>query len=298
MSELQNDAVLVLAPAVSTARVFVDVNRALRLANHGGMRIFATPFVVAPSKKQFDDTRISLTQGTDGFKYHYLHLHTLFLCSKSISSWVKELDVVKDIITMSQKNTEAKFWIDRKQILERTSEGLKNQVGITYTKGQKLGLTKDFAFWTSEYDPDNVNGSAVFATVGAVLQHLRENKIDGHQLSSNIYKHAVLDPENFVRFNDPILQSCLWRCALPGELDYRRSEFLSSDFRRVLTKIFEACDSPRGITSLDLLMGLATRWIKVSSSEMKIIIESADKNLHKPYAKAMIRYMQSEFLKE
>ena len=79
MQGLEDSAVLVLSPAVSTGHVFVDVNRALRLANHDGMRVFATPFVVAPSEAQFKSVNITLTQGTRGFKYSYLKFQKIFL---------------------------------------------------------------------------------------------------------------------------------------------------------------------------------------------------------------------------
>lgn len=298
MQSIKSNSVLILSPAVSTAHVFVDVNRALRLAGQTGMRIFATPFVVSPSEKQFKDVNTSLTQGTKGFKYHYVKFQTIFLSSKNLSPWDKELEVIKNILN-DQDNVEVEFWISRKRKLESRSEGLGKYVGIhSRDKGGVLELAKDFVYWPDSYEPDEINQSAVFATVAGILQNLRDNNIDGHQLSANIYKHTVLDPENFVRFNDPILQSCLWRCALPGELDYRRSDALSSDLQRILAKIFQAFDSERGVTAIDLLMGLATRWIKVSSVEMKNIIESAELYLTEPYATLLVKYMRNEFIGE
>jgi hypothetical protein len=130
-----------------------------------------------------------------------------------------------------------------------------------------------------------------------VLQNLRDIEIDGCRLSANIYQHCVIDPENFVRFNDSVLQSCLWRCAMPGELDYRRSDELSSDIQRILRKIFMSCDSARGVTSLDLLMGLATRWIKISNEAMDKVIEDAERYLKHPHAILFINQMKKEFKK-
>lgn len=298
IEKIKNNAVLIISPAVSTAHIFVDVNRALRLANHTGMRTFATPFVVAPSEEQFKSVNTSLTQGTKGFKYNYLKFQKIFLSSKNLSPWDKELEVIKNLLD-GQDDDVSDFWIERKEKLERRSEGLSKFVGIHSSDPDgTLDLAKDFVFWPDNYMPDDINHSAVFATVGSILQNLRDNNIDGHQLSSNIYKHAVLDPENFVRFNDPILQTCLWRCALPGELDYRRSEALSSDLQRIFTKIFQSFNSHRGVTAVDLLMALATRWIKVSSAEIKTIIESAERYLTEPYTLELVRYMKKEFIKK
>jgi hypothetical protein len=82
---------------------------------------------------------------------------------------------------------------------------------------------------------------------------------------------------------------------MPGELDYRRSDALSDDLQRVLKKIFMSCNSARGVTSLDFLMGLATRWIKISDDSMKIVIANAEMYLKAPQAILLIKYMKKEF---
>lgn len=297
MKGVGEDSVLVLSPAVSTGHVFVDVNRALRLANHDGMRIFATPFVVAPSEEQFKSVNISLTQGTRGFKYSYLKFQKMFLTSKNLSSWSKELEVITEIINECEDDVAAEFWITRKNMIEKDGEGLGNSIGLHCDTSGDFELVPDFVFWPDTYESQEVNLAAVYATIGAIFQNLRENKIDGVQLSENIYQHSVLDPENFVRFNDSILQSCMWRCALPGELDYRRSDAISSDMQRILTKILSSSGSERGATSLDLLMGLATRWIKISPEEMKKVISSAESNLTKPGDKLLVKYLKNEFVR-
>ncbi|MBU2887473.1 hypothetical protein KO507_17040 [Gilvimarinus agarilyticus] len=294
MDDIKDSAVLVLSPAITTAHVFVDVNRSLRLAKHTGMRTFATPFVVSPSKSQFESVNKSLTQGVGGFKYHFVKFKKLYLNGKYVSPWERELDVIKDLLNGEADDSEL-FWVERKSQLERRSVGLKSKVGIHCTSPRKdLEIANDFVFWPDGYSVGDINYSSVFATIGCILQNLRDNCIDGVQLSGNIYKHSVLDPENFIRFNDPIIQSCLWRCALPGELDYRRSDVLSGEMTRILIKIFKASGSERGVTSLDLLMGIATRWIKISSSEMTKIIDSAESYLIKPHEKLLINYLKGE----
>ena len=297
MREIKDRAVLILSSAVSTGRFFVDVNRELRLAKQSGMRIFATPFVVSPSRSQYKNVLTSLTQGSNGFKYSYVHFNKIYIGSKNLSSWAKELEFIKKLINSTiEEHAGMDFWISRKKILEKQGEGLNGSIGIHYydAKG-KLDLAPDFVFWPSKYEVDEIDLEAVYATISSVLQNLRDNEIDGCRLSANIYQHCVIDPENFVRFNDSVLQSCLWRCAMPSELDYRRSDALSSDMQRILRKIFMSCQSARGVISLDLLMGLATRWIKISNETMKKVIEDAELYLKEPNAILLINQMKKEF---
>ncbi|MFT6403090.1 MAG: hypothetical protein ACJA2D_002415 [Pseudohongiellaceae bacterium] len=300
LNDLKCDAVLVLSPAVSTGHIFIDVNRALRLADHSGMRIFATPFVVAPSRDQFKNVNTSLTEGPNGFKYAYLQFRKMYLSSKNLSPWKKELDfVIKLINRCDEDDKRAEYWEQRKALLENYDAGLGKLIGNNYQAvDDVLELAPDFVFWPEGYDVNEVNASAVFATMGNILQNLRDNEIDGKQLSANIYQHSVIDPENFVRFNDPILQVCLWRCAMPGELDYRRSDTLSCDMQRILNKIFSSSDSKRGVTSLDLLIALAIRWIKLSDTEMDKVLKLAEKYLKQGYAQILIEYMIEDFNSE
>ena len=295
MQSINDGSVLVLSPAITSGRFFVDVNRELRLAKHVGMRVFATPFVVAPSRDQFKTLSISLTQATNGFKYDFVNFNRIYSGGKGVSSWAKELDLIRKLINSVDADAEGlEYWMVRKDTLEKQGEGINGKVGLSYSNvNQELSLAKDFVFWPEGYD--DYDSEAIYATVASVLQNLRDNQIDGCRLSANIYQHCVLDPENFVRFNDPVLQSCLWRCAMPGELDYRRNDALSDDIQRILKKIFISCESARGVTSLDLLMGLATRWIKISNEAMQKVLNDATLYLKKPHAILLINYMKEDF---
>lgn len=294
---LGSKAVLILSPAISTGRYFVDINRELRLADHSGMRVFASPFVVSPSSKQFDTLETSLKQGTNGFKYSFLSFHRIVTGSKNPTSWQKELEVVKKIINDNSESSGAGYWIQRKKILEQEALGLGNDLGInSLGNGAKLKLAKDFVFWPDGYT--TADHAAVYATVSSILQGLRDRGINGVVLSGNVYEHCVLDPENFVRFNDTLLQSCIWRSALPSEMDYRRSDSLSNDFYRILRKILIADGTERGSISLDLLMALAIRWIKLSSDSMQKVLNDAQQYLKNDSAQCLIKFLRSEFPSE
>jgi hypothetical protein len=197
MLSIEENSVLVLSPAITTGRFFVDVNRELRLAKHKGMRVFATAFVVAPSREQFRTLSNSLTHGTNGFKYNYVSFHRIYTGGRGISSWDKELDLIKLLINEVGGDVKGvQYWIDRKDTLEKLGEGINGKVGLNYADSNELlELAKDFAFWPEGYE--QCDPEAVYATVASVLQNLRDNQIDGRRLSGNIYQHCVLDPENF-----------------------------------------------------------------------------------------------------
>lgn len=289
LSRVGTGAVLILSPVITSGNSFVNINRALRLVDHKGMRIFVTAFVSAPSKSQHERFKKSLTFATNGFSYSFLSYRTMYIGNKSNSTWQAEKEFIRNMLDgCDPKGKGAQYWRDRKDLLGQDGEGLSGHLGLAYgNASDKLKLTTDFAFWPPGYDK-NIDLESVYATVASILQNLRDNKVSGDSLASNIYQHSVLDPENFVRFNDSILQSCLWRCATPSELDYRRSDEISNDFQRVLSKIFSGSGSERGDVSLDLLMGIALRWIKLADKALFAVVDDATAHLTKPHAKLLI----------
>lgn len=84
-----------------------------------------------------------------------------------------------------------------------------------------LRLNPNFAFWNGSYDPDTTTQDEVFFTMASVLHTFRYSA-EGRYPLFGIPGHGyVLDPQNFGRFNDPLIQACILRAAKGVELDYR-----------------------------------------------------------------------------
>jgi len=286
--------VLVLASAISSGRSFIDINRSLRFAKHQGMRIFLTPFTTASSKNECDNFKKSLCQGPPGFKYIYKSYKTIYVGDNTHITWDFETKLIRDMLDLIDPSDAGyDYWIKRKSQLEKVGTGIMGQIGLSYHNVDKpLTFSPDFAFWPEGYNANKVNNASVFATVAAVLQNLRENEFDGVTLKSNVYKHFVLDPENFVRFNDPILQSCLWRAAMPQELDYRRSDELSNDIQRIFSKILQSSKTARGEVALDLLMAIAIGWIKLTDHSSAKLLKEAEDYLTESHAKILVEFLK------
>jgi hypothetical protein len=295
MSSLGSNSVLVLSNVISSGNSFVDVNRSLRLANHHGMRIFVTAFTTSPSRKRFSNFKVSVTQGSNGFKYAFFSYKIIYVGDKNNSSWKQEKKFITELITQNPECVGIDYWVERKRQLGAEGVGLQGKIGLSYQGiNEKLEFAPDFVFWPSNYSVDSINLEAVYVTVASILQNLRDNSLKGVTLNSSIYQHSVMSPDNFIRFNDSALQSSLWRSCTPSELDYRRSDILSSDFQGVMTKIMSA-SGQRGYICLDLLIAIAIRWIKISDVSLKKIIADAEKHLDKPHAVVLVKHIKAEF---
>ena len=87
----------------------------------------------------------------------------------------------------------------------------------------ELRLNPNFAFWKFRFEriPGQPTQDEVFFTMATVLHNFRYSS-EGRYALFGLPGHGyVLDPLNFGRFNDPVIQAAILRAAKGVELDYR-----------------------------------------------------------------------------
>lgn len=139
-------------------------------------------------------------------------------------------------------------------------------LGLNANLDEPLKLRRDFAFWSFKYDENSVgNAAGVFAMVGAILQNARESKAlkASMSLSTDAFQQVILDPENFTRYNDGVIQAALLRCALPGELDYSKEADSSQFMLDLLISIFEQHDRRQGEAAAEFALALFTKRLRL-----------------------------------
>jgi hypothetical protein len=255
------DGVLVISPVLSSGKKFSKLNSDLRLVNHNGMRAFLSPFTTFQDKQSFDVFKQSLCYGPKGLKYSFDCFQSVFLGDMNRSIWRSEEEFLQ--------SRDAGIWEDRLVELGQRVPGDRKNVGLI-AEGAGIGFTADFAFWEPGYSASDVNPATVFWTISSLLQAVRDFSLDPNKkdksLFHNVNQYSVLDPENFSRFNDPLIQSCLWRAAYPHELNYSASNKLSERFLGILIKQVE--EYLNGVKNgvLDLLLAVAMGHITLDSS--------------------------------
>lgn len=141
---------------------------------------------------------------------------------------------------------------------------------------QELKLREGFSFWLKKYEEGSWAASVLWA-IGAVLQSARENSdlpIE-LQLRSTALNQVLLDPENFSRFNDGIVQAAILRMALNHELDYRVQRDMSDRMRRFITRMFRNLSDLNSEALLEFLVALATEKLRLQVNDLtKLITES------------------------
>jgi len=150
----------------------------------------------------------------------------------------------------------------------------------------ELRLSEGFVFFGDVFRKkwDKVPVSTIYATIAAVLQSARDCENSSIQLKSTGYESVVLSPENFLRFNDSILQACILRTAYPSELDYSSSPELSMLMKEFLIKVFNRHKHTYGAAALEFAAALACKKLKLIDKDIREVKNKAELSVSSPNA--------------
>lgn len=143
------------------------------------------------------------------------------------------------------------------------------------SRGVPLKLTRGFVYWNPDLkDFNECDHAAVsFAAMTSALQNAREFSDPLVKLASTVHETVVLDAENFLRFNDGVLQASLLRAAQPYELDYSRAPELSEVLREFLEKVFINHSMNYGEAAPEFALALATGRLRLTDVDKKQLIK-------------------------
>jgi hypothetical protein len=92
-------------------------------------------------------------------------------------------------------------------------------------------------------------------------------------LGTEAFQQVVLDPENFGRYNDGVIQAAILRAALPGELDYSSEVESSKYMLDLLSKVFAQSVLPQGEAAADFAMAYFLGRLKLTSEHSQRLVE-------------------------
>ncbi|MCS0022874.1 hypothetical protein ACJO14_03610 [Vibrio parahaemolyticus] len=147
--------------------------------------------------------------------------------------------------------------------------------------GDSLKLTEGFVFFDDKFDDkiESITQSDTLLTIAAVLQTAREHADPEKCLRPTNYQSVIISPENFLRFNDDILQACILRASLPSELDYSSDHHLSELMKEFLYKVFTRHKHPFGYAALEFAGALAVGKLKLKKEHCRELVEKSVRSI-------------------
>lgn len=189
-----------------------------------------------------------------------------------LSDFSARIEVMSDVEYPKLKDNEIESLLDTlgNVIHESANSLLPNNLG------DSLELTAGFVFFNGLFENElsKIEQSVVMMTISSVLQAAREHSNKDICLSPSNYQSVVLSPENFLRYNDDILQACLLRASLPSELDYSSNADLSNLMSEFLYKLFARHNHSFGFSALEFAAALAIGKLKLRKDHLTHLVSS------------------------
>jgi hypothetical protein len=288
---------IVVVSAVSRdGGILREISRDLRSCIKAGIpRHFITPIGIPQTSTSWIQLKSFLTKNPSPRSYGFSNWIKMAIGDSNIqNTW----ECLLTLATEADGQPIRDIYIDgttvNKEIISASIEKIVEEIDNSYhrflhsPRGEALKLSEGFLFFAEDSEIakkyEEVEQSALFLTISAVMQYAREHEDHTKSLCSNGYESVVLGPECFLRFNDAALQACILRASLSSELDYSASPQLSKLMREFLLKVFIRTEREFGDAALEFAASIAIGSLRLSRSDMDVLFKAVFKNLTEPSA--------------
>jgi hypothetical protein len=140
-----------------------------------------------------------------------------------------------------------------------------------------LKLQTGFALWPDGLADRQPSQADVYFTIASVLQSRRaaSETGQGRALRTDLFQQTLLDPSNFGRFSDGIIQASILRAARPNEINYAWAPEYSRDMARFARRIILSSDRPRGEAAAEILIAIGTKRLRLCTEDTKEVLREA-----------------------
>lgn len=265
-------AILICAAISGKGSALLQISRALRDLHHGP-RLYLCGLQITETQAEASTLRSNI-KFRKPHPYDFVSFASLATGTQLGKSFDEELSLYRRI---DLDSTNAGSSVKSRAALIGRSGYSGDQAFLPFGSNAEatMNLRLGFAFWPKTYESAPLHAE-VLATIACLLQRAREEKdlSDENSLASSTFRHVLIDPENFSRYNDGVIQSSILRCAYPSELDYR-SDYSSSNFiKQLVIRMISRMNSEQGEAALEFLLALGCGKLKVHAPHLLEIRES------------------------
>lgn len=306
IEDIEGSAV-VIASCIANGKNMLYITRSLR--NREKLKIvFFVALTRTKNKEQLDFLKSNLKQGIYGGDTNtFVNVYNQYCCNDSLNSnWIREIEFLKSLKRFSeemslQTDDTEKFIKERIELLNNSMSnevrGLANQVFLpNLFKGAELYLRKNFSFFDFHDYVGKISQADVFFTIAAVINELRNSEKLDRCLRQSEYVRNMLDPGNFNRFNDGVIQASILRAAYSSELTYSIDYDLSNDMRIILETMVNYPATAQGEALLEFLYAIASGKMSLREDHLRNICKLIFKKLKEDGFNNEIIFLYTEFI--
>lgn len=297
-------AVVILGSCISNGKNLLYLSRTLRPFDKLRL-VYFIGLARTNTEEYLNSLKTNLKQGAYGKESNsFVEVENLF-CNKDSkgTSWLKEKDFIADLLDTIEEEklpVATAFFKDRIELIDESvstrQKGLANSLFYPNTQAIALELRKGFAFFNFPDYTDDVSQADIYFTINTVITNLRNCDDYEHCLRQTEFVRNIIDPHNFNRYNDGIIQACILRSAYPSELSYHIDEELSSDMKAILEKIIEQHKTPQGEGLLEFLYAVSTEKLTLKKEHLFELSTKLDSITDNELVKALNFHIKKNIL--
>jgi hypothetical protein len=275
-------AALVVTPCIDNAIEMMGISRDLRNVVPGGNVVYFAPFVRAKTARDIKSVCTNLTFGDRGANTHSLHkIHDLLLpddrAVDPCESELLYLTAVSDWLEGKDLDIPAELARRRSALANASAEGMTDDLFWPACGGEALQIRSNFVLLPTHDGKQLLSQADIFVVVSCLLNNLRHSE-GPDRLRCSEYERRVLSPDNFVRFNDGVIQAAILRASSGDELNYvaTHTESFSNQLRDLLLKMIEGAKDQIGEALSEFVLALGMSRIRLDADDKRKFLEKID----------------------
>lgn len=283
IDKTQKGVIAVISSSIVSGGNLLYLSRALRDYEKTFQRIFFTFISRTSNTVQLEFLQSNLGMGEFGANSNkIINVETIHCSKESVeTSWFYEEQHIKEFQDYLESKPHLVAFADycafRINELEQCGKkkGLSNNLFFPSLKNGPLIIRSGFAFAPhaggNEHEAFIAESkqSEIYFIISAILNQFRN---EGALVQSE-YLRNLIDPGNFVRFNDGILQAAILRAASKDELDYSLSNELSEQVQAILGDMIMHIEDDHAEALNEFFYAIAINKLKLPQEIIRDCIE-------------------------
>jgi hypothetical protein len=297
-------AAVVVASCISNGKNLLYISRSLR-TNDNLRIIYFIALTRTKNEEQLNFLKSNLKQGGYGNETNsFVNVYNFYMINNSVdTTWINEivfLQRIKEYYDRSNGEDESikKFLDDRISEIEEASgdesKGLTDNLFYPeIIKGERQRLRKNFAFLSFS----DLSQADVYFTIGSIINNLRNSSDLSRSLIQTEYVRNILEPGNFNRFNDGVIQSSILRLATKNELSYHLEYDISKNMFDILSIMIKNYQTTQAEALFEFLYALTTQKMTLKKPHLEKICGLIKENIEHNVYLLFVDYIENEILK-
>ncbi len=269
------------------------ISEILRSVVPDGEVVYSAMATIVESPEEFKQLGSALRTGAKGprtFTYaegavlffrRRFEVRTTWQYEKDWLEGLVEEDLLKNVMTPPEITARLAF-------LKRTGHA-EHDLFWSGQNGEALRLQHDFVYLPVSDDESQADIYAIVSNLLSTAIQFNRSATDEspigdirRALRDTVYSEALIDPNNFLKFNDAILRAALLRAASPTELNYSRDLDLSGMMTSLIVHEIAEWQFSRGQMLSEFITAIATDHLRLCTQHMDQIKKSISRSVYLP----------------